>query len=433
MSRVLLLAVFLPGVAAAEDGLYASEVRELFFADRFDAFEALEVDTGSLPVGSPLAVRFYIQSRGGSYAEFFSESHLSWPDPLSQQIVGVPDTGLLDVKCDLELAAQVTFDLWGYRGAYDVWSERLRLQKDTTFDPDLLPDGAPSRVEVTADGDGLIRPWTVDLPLFAGLELKFEVEVFPRVRGSLAGREYETNGKVAARTGEIVLHDVPEQDPGVLPLETSWIGEAGASLSVVVRPSLQICAPFLGCYRVARFDVPVPLVDATVPRVFTAEPYEHPLPALDAPVTTHDFGDVPVESLANLQLPLTNIGRLPLEGWMTIEGDASFSVFPDYFFASAGNTDGAVVTFDPSAPGIKTATLVIESNDPSTPTLRIPLAGNGWEEVDREDPDAPRVSGEVGCGCATTTPSSTGAGALALGLLAAFARRRRSSATATKG
>lgn len=423
MSFLALLALLGSPASADDTPRYSSEVVDLLFTDRFDAFEAIEFDTGSLPSGSPLAVRFYLKSRGGSYAEFLSESHLTWPDALSQQLWGVPGTGWLDVRCDLEIAALVTFDLWGYRGSYDVWYERLRLQRDLSFDPELLPDGSPRSVEVVADGDGLIRPFRVDVPLVAGLALRFEAEVFPRIRGSLAGRSYETSGRELVRTGQTLRHDVPEQDPGVLELSTTFHADAGAGLDVVIQPTMEVCAPILGCFRVARFDVPIPLVNASLPRALGPLPYEHPLPALQAPVTVHDYGEVLVATLANLQLPLTNIGRLPLEGTITVEGDDSFSVFPNYFYATAGNTDGAVVTFDPTSVGLHTATLVVESNDPRQPVLRIPLAGIGYEPID-PDLDAPRLSGEVGCGCATASPIQAG-WAIGLALMLVGLRRRR--------
>lgn len=423
----MLTALFLlPMTASAEDLEHSSTVVPLLFSDHFDAFEALEVDTGSLPSGSPLAVRFYIKSRGGSYAEFLTESHLAWPPALTQFLHGVPETGLLDVACDLELTAQVTFDLWGYRGAYDVWSERLKLQREAFFDPNLLPDDSPPQVQVVADGEGLVEPYQLDIPLFAGLELRFEVETFPRVTGRLQGRRFETNGYDVISSTQGLPHDVPEQDPGVLELTTTFVADSSAALDLVLRPSMEICAPFVGCFRVARFDVPIPMVDRTVTRSFAPIDYEHPLPALVAPVSTHDFGDQLVSTLANLQLPLENIGRLPLEGTAEIEGDPSFSVFPEYFFATEGAADGTVVTFDPTEAGAKTATLVIRSNDPRNPELRIPLAGNGFEPPvrDDEDADSDRLSGEVGCGCDTASPFGAG-WALGLSALLIGLRRRR--------
>ena len=117
---------------------------------------------------------------------------------------------------------------------------------------------------------------------------------------------------------------------------------------------------------------------------------------------------------------------MDLEGWLSIEGDAAFTVFPEYIQASEGNTDGTVVTFAPTDAGIKTATLVIRSNDPSRPELRIPLAGNGWVEPVDEEADANRLSGEVrGCGCASdAAPASLAWGVGLLGL-ALLGRRRR--------
>lgn len=425
MLPVALLALLASPALADDQPIYASDVVELDFHDYFNAFEAIDFDTGHLPDGSPLAVRFFIKSYGGSYAEFTSESFLTWPQALTQQIIGVPGTGLLDLDSRIEIAAQVTFDIWSFRGAYDVWSEDIRLIDQRAFDPDLLPDSIPASVEMVADGDGLVRPYSTTIPLFAGLSLKFEVQVFPRATSSLSGRRYETGEQHATQTAQEILHDVP-RSPERIRLLTSYIADVGASLSVIIQPSLELCAPIFGCFRVARFDMPVPLVNDTIEHEFGPIFYDHPLPALEPPVASHDFGDVPVETLANLQLPLKNIGLLPLEGWLEIEGDGSFSVFPPYFYATEGNTSGAVVTFDPQQPGLQTAELVVVSNDPREPELRIPIYGVGWvEPVEDPDIEAPRLSGAVGCGCASaSSPGSASLLGLGLGLLLLLRRRR---------
>jgi MYXO-CTERM domain-containing protein len=422
--RLLALTLVLPVPALAGD--YASEPQELLFSDRFDAFDAIEFDTGSVPSGSPLAVRFYLKSWGGSYAEMEAVSTLEWPDALAHHVEGVPGTGLFELDCDLELAAQVTFDIWGYKGAYDVWSTRLELEDEVDFDPLLLPARGQPSVEASADGAAL-DTYEVEIPLFAGLEIQVVIDLFPRAVGQLAGSYIETNGQVQSRADVSTVHEVPEDDPGLLEMSSTYVANVASSLAIVVRPELEICAPIIGCFKVASFDIPVPLVDESAEERFGWVDYAHPLPALSAPITTHDFGDVDVDTLANLQLPLANIGRLDLEGWLRIEGDASFSVFPEYIQASEGNTDGTVITFSPSEPGVKTATLILESNDPSRPELRIPLAGNGWVEPTLDDPDDPRrLSGEVrGCGC--TTGATPGGAAWAFGLvgLVLLGRRRR--------
>jgi MYXO-CTERM domain-containing protein len=397
---------------------YESEPVEIVYVDEFDAFEAIEFDTGSLPSGSPLAVRFFLKSWGGSYAEMEAESRVSWPDSLTQQVVGIPGTGLFEMAADLRMSAQITFDLWGYRGAYDVWSAQLELEDEASFDPLLLPDGAPAKVEVSADGTG-IDPWTIEVPLFAGLELQFVVEAFPRVTGGLQGVRIETEEGDQLRAGDTVKMTLPTEDPGLLAFSSTYVAWVTAKLDVVIRPEMQICAPIVGCFRVARFDIPIPLVNEGLERAFDRVDVEHPLPVLEAPVTTHDFGSVEVDTLANLQLPLTNAGRMDLEGTLAIEGgNGAFSVFPDYFQASASGTDGAVVTFAPTSAGVQTATLVLVSNDPARPDLRIPLAGTGFTEPESpRDEEDPRLSGEVGCGCQTApdtgwTPAFVGVAAL---------------------
>lgn len=419
-----------PALAQDDGPIHGSEPAELLFEHDFDAFEAVEFDTGNLPSGSPLAIRFFLESRGGTYSELQAESDVTWPDPLTQTISGIPGTGYLEVVCDLELAAQVTFDIWGYTGAYDVWSEELLLESAEIFDPLLLEGDRQVEVRTQADGKG-IDPYEIEIPLFAGIEIQIVINVFPRAESALSSARIETGETVLTRSDVGVIHDLPEWRPEILELTSTYVAQVDAALQVVIQPELEICAPIFGCFRVARFDIPIPLVDESIEEAFRPVDYEHPLPVLEAPVTVHDYGEVEVGTLANLQLPLTNAGLLDLEGTLTIEGDDAFSVFPEYIQAGPDQTDGAVVTFAPTAEGASSAVLVITSNDPATGELRIPLGGTGWVEPAPElDEDGNgrdnRLSGEVrGCGCDSN--SAPGGSLAILGLAGALLllRRRR--------
>jgi hypothetical protein len=425
MPHLLVLAA-LVGSAEAND-FYTSEVVTLPFFAEYDAFAAANVDTGNVPAGSPVAVRFYIKSRGGSYAEFETESHLEWPSALTQRLEGVPGSGYLQVIGDLEMAAQVTWDIWDFRGGYNIWEDRLKVMGEREFNPNLLPGDGNATVQIEARGGGFFRPWTTSVNITV-LELRFTLQVFPRVRNVLTGRRFETNGYDTVSSQQTIRHEVPTHDPGVLELETFFEADNRAVLDVVVQPSIQICAPLFGCFSVATFDLPIGIVDRTVLQTFPSIAYEHPLPSLVAPMTVFDFGDLHVSTLRNLQLPLTNQGQLPLEGTLSIEGDPSFSVFPPYFFATEGNTAGAVVTFDPTSEGLKTATLLLSSNDPRQPDLRIPLAGLAWDGDGEEltERERRRLSGEVrGCGCDSTAPVGLSWLGLGLGTIALLRRRRR--------
>jgi MYXO-CTERM domain-containing protein len=421
----LSLLVAVPAFAGPQDE-YESTPQELIFSDKWDAFKGVEYDTGSLPKNSPLSVRFFIRSKGGSLAEIEADSQVTWPDSLTHSITGIDDGGYFYLLCDLELAARVQLDLWGYKGSYDVWAADLELEAEHTFSGLLLDGSSPRSINAQADGDG-IDPYKINIPLVAGISLQLNIGLFPRATGKISGSRITTNDANMTREGVSTLLDVPEFDPGVLELTSTYVAQIDTALNVVIQPELQVCAPILGCFRVARFDIPIPLANASEERDFDTVDYEHPLPAMQAPLTVHDFGKVDVESLANLQLPLTNIGRLDLEGWIHIEGDGAFTVYPEYIHASEGNTDGTVVTFAPTSEGTVTATLVIESNDPSRPELRIPLAGNGWVEPPLEDPDDPsgHVSGEVGCGCSSTSSSTSFVWLFGVPMLALLRRRER--------
>ena len=93
--------------------------------------------------------------------------------------------------------------------------------------------------------------------------------------------------------------------------------------------------------------------------------------------------------------------------------------------ASTGNTDGVVVTFEPTSSGVATAMLVLETNDPVHPILEIPIVGNGAVDPIEEGPDGNDLvpgSGAIQtCGCS----QSSGAPALLLPLLGLLALRRR--------
>ena len=424
-TRLFVLGVVLCSPVFA--GTYTSEPRQLDFEDDYDVFAAAEYDTGSLPSGSPLAVRFYIESWGGAYTEFEATSQVSWPETLEHTITGVPGSGVFGLECDIDLAAVVDLDLWGYKGSWDVWSTTLYLKDEVDFDPSLL--GGKS-VSVSADGD-IFEPFEVPLQLFTGVSLNFIVDVFPRASATLSGLRYETNDdSVITREDGIGTLEVP-YEPGLIEMETIFVANLEADLQVILEPAMEVCVAILGCYEVAAFEIPVDLVEYDGERRFDDVDYEHPLPSLEIPISSHDFGEVEVGSLANMELPFKSIGVMDVEGWVRVEGSDDLSVYPEYFFASPGNTDGVVITFAPQAEGLLSASLIVESSDPLKSEVVIPLAGTGFVEAvidDGGDDDGGDGDGDgesvriSGCGCS----AAPGMGLTPLfGVLGLIGLRRR--------
>jgi len=98
--------------------------------------------------------------------------------------------------------------------------------------------------------------------------------------------------------------------------------------------------------------------------------------------TSHDFGDVFINSSASQSFVIANLGTVNLEVDATTltgananqfkieSGEAPLTIVP-------GDSQNLVVSFNPISLGAKTATLEITSNDPDQNILNLSLSGNG--------------------------------------------------------
>ncbi len=100
-----------------------------------------------------------------------------------------------------------------------------------------------------------------------------------------------------------------------------------------------------------------------------------------------DFGDVVVLYDATQTIQLVNAGRATLEvSSIAVEGndDAVFNVYPDSVELAPDDSMGVDIGFAPATYLLYERDLVVKSNDPDTPELRVPLRGEG---VDGPVPD----------------------------------------------
>lgn len=416
---------------------YTSEPASLLFADRVDAFDAIEYDTGVLPSGSPLGVRFVISSRGTSDTEIPATSSLSWPEPLTQQVVG--GTGVHDVSVVIEVAAQVTFDLWGIRGSYDVWSRSLRIEESASFDGLLLPGSPVPSVRVARDGE-LLASYSTEIDLGYDFRLEFDVDALPTMSSQFAGQRIEMGDAHIAHHTERAVHPVPAVGRGAIELRSGYVGELWSELHLLLRPRLALCDDYFGfCFDVARFNVPVELVDSVQERVFGKDWVRFPLPVIALQRAGHYFGEVTLEEPQIHVLEIANDGDLDLYVDLLVEGDLTFDVDADAVVIPPNDVELVEVSFRPDQPGEAQGLLTLISNDPETPEIVYNLSGAGVEPVqepDPSDPDDPGTSsfagdggvptlGSSACGCASTSGGSHGLALLVLGVMA-LCRRRRS-------
>jgi hypothetical protein len=98
------------------------------------------------------------------------------------------------------------------------------------------------------------------------------------------------------------------------------------------------------------------------------------------------------------ELTLKNTGEIPLTfsaGAITIEGTGASSFSTGSFATTSLAVDGTVpltITFEPDDEGLLSATLKINSSDPTNQTFTITLKGQGHAITGIDDPNIPEVT-----------------------------------------
>jgi uncharacterized protein (TIGR03382 family) len=406
---------------------FDSDPTPVTLQDHAELFDNAQFSTGYLPSGSPLAVQFAIEAVGGADVTMDGEGALSWPEALTLEFTGDPGSGIyvLDASLDAVTTVQVDLSEWGYYGEFEIDRRSLTMDGATFFDPFVL-DGAPQdhvSVTDTAAGTQLID-YSYDI--FGGIaSLEFSADMTPTFSAGFEGLQWTNNEGTITQEQEPL--PLSFERAAAFDVESVFTAAWNARFDLVFTPTLQVCASFVGCIDVVSFDIPVEIVSDTFQQDFPAQTYTFPLPMLQPGIASGNFGTIEPGDVANLEVPLEDVGDLAVYGEASIEGTGEFTVYPNQFNALPGTTDGVVVTFAPMAEGEQTAQLVLTSNDPGLPDLTIPLVGNAVAPVtDNGDDvgDETDISEDVStCGCASTGPVFPGVGALAA--LALLVRRRR--------
>ena len=425
IATLLVLARTLSGSAWAFD----SEPQPVDLADTAQVFTNANFSTGYVPSGSPLAVQFEIQANGGADVSMQGTSAMSWPDALLLQFTGDPGSGifLLDASLDAVTTVQVDLSDWGYYGTFEIDRRTLSFDGMRFFDPFVLDGSAEPRVEIADPGNNTsLISYTYSI--FVGLDLTFNADMSTLVTVGFSGEQLQTNDAIT--TTENSVATVTYEPVGDYLVDTTYTGGWDATLDLVLTPSIEACASVFGCFTVVEFDVPINILTDSFLQDFPAVQEIFPLPLIAPGLDQADMGDVEVGQITNLQVPIGNDGSLSVYGQATIEGSGDFTVYPETFDAQPATEDGVVVTFAPTLDGPQAAVLVLASNDPGTPELRIPLTANGTLPPDTGtdvgwDTGDTTVKATSSCGCASAPDagSSMAVALVALGIVQ-LARRR---------
>ncbi len=147
----------------------------------------------------------------------------------------------------------------------------------------------------------------------------------------------------------------------VLPnITVSQIG--GLSAGVSYQPAAALEFPYQGS------DIPIVFPNAAV---------HIPLPNLSVPSAKLSFGSVGVGGGSAKSLHLENTGELGAIVRLCSSSDQFFPTATSVTVEPGSSFDMSI-QFRPAGAGIQSATLYVQSNDPDTPSVTVPLEGTGF-------------------------------------------------------
>lgn len=420
-----------------------------FYRDAF--FDDVDFDTGWVPGGSPLQLRFQFFLGGSTEVEMGGTAVTSWPPPLNLQVPGRPETGRFSVDYGMEIHVFLRFDVRvaGIRYRFEqelpipFIPSDLRLADEVIFDPMVLP-GADPRPIMVADSTGRIELFTVGLGSFIpipGIDGGLAVDVTGGLEGFYGSDLLVVNDALPIDTelGETVVGP----DEGVLGF--------GAAKDMFIHPEgtldytgLLTFFPTLFIDVLgSRFDftiaeIPVDILDLSSNVVFDDALNHVPLPDIEVETTMLDLGEVMVGDEAEQLLRVRNVGEATL--MVSLRDPASpFSLGALELAIPPSSTGTLAVRFAPESPEPAATMLFLATNDPDESLLLVRIGGVGTEPpppppmMDASVPDtgmpmadAGRVGPvtDGGCGCHVPGTNSSDA-PMTLLVLGAWVLTRR--------
>jgi MYXO-CTERM domain-containing protein len=256
-----LLLALVPTLASARDQDPETDDYIPMYEQQLLGFEDLGLDTGWIPNGSPVQMRFYASAANTIAAVLPGEAHYDWTSE-TLQFVGDPDAGFFSYDVGLELYAGVKVDAaiiqWesDLLGPYDYQIDELAW-----FTPYLL-EGNPQRpATIMSQTDGFTLASIPIVPDIVILSGNLDIDLAVDITASLACNRVEVQGPL----GEAVFTIEDEEQvvaagEGLedLELEATLYCQLVTMPTLIVRPHLVMTVAF-DEYDIAGIDIPIDL------------------------------------------------------------------------------------------------------------------------------------------------------------------------------
>lgn len=451
-----------PDPRACPPGSVGCHRVDVDFEHRDALFDDVSFDTGWVPAGAPVQVRFGLFLGGSTEVDLGGTVVTSWPPGLEVRVPGRPGTGRLAINYGFEIIARIRFDVSvagvRYRWEGDIplpggVPRDLRLADTLEFDPFVLPGAMPRPVAAWDDTD-MVRVFEVDLtdaiiPI-PGIGGGFTLEAVAELEGTYRTERIEVGDAIAP----IFMENAPtvvRPDPGaagfgaakdttVLP-----VGILGYEGVIRLLPGLFIEVAGRR-FDLTLADIPIPVADLESETRFEPAEVHVPLPDVRVDPSFLGFGEVPVGGAAERLLSVHNDGEAELRVSVR-EPVAPFSRGAATLVVPPRSSARLIVGYAPEAPGDRAGVLLLDTNDPDAPLVTVRLGGaglgdamgdGGYADAGVGDGGAgPFGPSDGGCGCRASGEGHGGAAWLLVPLLGIglrrASRRRRGSASSPPG
>jgi MYXO-CTERM domain-containing protein len=401
---------------------------------------AFDFDTGWIPPGSDLQVRFFLKIPAFTTVKLDGWLDTTWPEAMLLSTPGGPG-GVLSFDYGLEIGAKAKIDV-SVIGVPVKWETDLpfipqvdfHLKGSTEFQSwAFAPNGATA--SGTTDQIRIVEVNLLDLAGVPSAIAKGGVAV--DIQGELSAT-YETE-RIRIELAADGETDIMSEDGQV---SREFVGgpfveydvwpEGHVDYTGTLHLIPTIFVEVLGQdFDLDLFDFPVNIDLGTTDFVFDPVRVHVPLPDLEAVDPVLDFGSVAVGQTKSMNVSLSNVGEAKARatGFIDTAKTTEFTLGTAEAIIASGGMGDVSVTFQPKTAGKVEAQLTLVTNDPDTRfqmvTLRANATGGGVPPKTDGTKPSPEAGDDGGCGCRAAGAPVSSAGVFVMAIAALALRRRR--------
>ncbi|MBE7485298.1 MAG: hypothetical protein HS104_35695 [Polyangiaceae bacterium] len=381
---------------------------------------AFDFDTGWVPQGSDLQVRFFLKIPASTTVEMDGALQTTWPEAMTLATPGGTH-GLLKFDYGLELGAKAKLDV-SVIGVPVKWEGDIpyvpqidfHLKAETNFAPwAFAPDVA------TATGSSpKLRMFEVNLLDMLGIPSQISKGgVALDISGDLTAK-YQTE-RIRIEPAKVTEPPITKQDgttqrafPGGAFVEYDVFPEGRVDYSGTLHLIPTFFIEVLGKdFNIPVVDIPVSFDIGKQDYVFDAVRVHVPLPDLEDVVESLDFGSVKVGEDKTLTFTLANVGEAKARatGFFDSTAPKAFSTPTTEVLIESQKSATYSVKFSPDKSGKLSSVLTLVTNDPDERFLKVALSGTGLGTgaADAGPSASDEAGDEGGCGCRVGGGSGT--------------------------